>query len=222
MQRQDDVSKESDNSKVENTNPENKPNQEPIIEDIPQLSNKPSITTPNYWIIPVESMTADGMQKVISDKAVEANRLFDGELAEFLVTDSKNNPVSFSAFCILSGISLPSQVFDSLEDSFSFYFYKDAGKARAGLAVKTKNSDKIIPLLSGVEKSMPADLKPLLLGETVSNPVKFNDSKYNTYSIRYFNINANGTSIDYSVNPSYLIIGTSMKTERAIISKVHP
>jgi hypothetical protein len=68
---------------------------------------------------------------------------------------------------------------------------------------------------------MPTNLKPLLLGETASNPVKFNDSKYNSYSIRYFNLNADGTSIDYSVTPSYLVIGTSMKAGRVILDKIH-
>jgi hypothetical protein len=222
IQRQDDIADKTVEIPPEPVKPAPKV-EEPIVEEMPKWSNKFSTTTPNYWIIPIESMTADAMTKIISDKASEAKGLASGELAEFYVTDSKNNPVSFSAFSILAGIILPSQIYDSLEDSFSFYFYNDSDNIRTGISVKTKNSDKIVPIMSGAEKTLPANLKPLFLGlGNTGKAVEFSDSKYKDYSVRYYNINSTLNSVDYSITKSYLVIGTSLKTGRAILDKVQP
>jgi flagellar basal body-associated protein FliL len=186
------------------------------------VQSKYSQNNPNYLPIDIGTTTANSVSKLFIEKSSEIKNSNPTAPVEFIVTDTNNDPVSFSAFNYISGMKLPVGILTSLGDKFSLYFFNDNGNMRMGLLAELKDKDKVISGMKNEEKSLADDLSSIFMGAIVKSTGKaFSDSAYNNFSIRYSNLDAQGlTSVDYTVTDKYLVIGTSKQTLRAVLDKI--
>lgn len=143
---------------------------------------------------------------------------------EFIITDEKNNPVSFPAFCVLSGIKFSSDLLKDLNNNFSLYFYSDSGNIRLGIAISAKEKEKLSPIVKKEELNLIQELAPLFLEKVITTKEKvvFEDNNYSGIAIRYFNLDEKMTySIDYAFIGDQLIFATSKNTTWAILDKIN-
>jgi hypothetical protein len=181
-----------------------------------------SQSNPNYLPIDIGTATADSISKLFIEKASEVKDSGSITPVEFIVTDTNNDPVSFSAFNYISGMKLPVNILTSLGDKFSLYFFNDNGNMRMGMATEMKDKDKVTSGMQNEESSLVADLSPLFMGMAIKDTDKiFKNSTYNNFSIRYNNLDdQNLTSLDYNITDKYLVIGTSKQTLRSMLDKI--
>jgi hypothetical protein len=181
-----------------------------------------SESNPNYLPIDIGTATADSVKKLLIDKASAVKDTGFIAPVEFAVTDTNNDPVSFSAFNYISGLKLPVSVLTNLGDKFSLYLFNDNGNMRIGLAVELKDKEKVTAGIKSEEKLLAGDLTPLFMGIAVKNIDRiFKSSIYNDFSIRYNNLDDQSSiSTDYSFTDKYLVIGTSKQTIRAVLDKI--
>ncbi|MDO8644206.1 MAG: hypothetical protein Q7S00_04470, partial [bacterium] len=97
---------------------------------------------PNYLSIDTETAEISGIKKNIDGVAA---RLVEGNVAEpieFTITDTNNNPLAFSRFVYLLGLSLPQALLAEIEESFSLYLSAQDGRAVVGLELTLKDPAK--------------------------------------------------------------------------------
>lgn len=181
-----------------------------------------SADLPNHFSFDVESPTAASdiageLEKIEQNMSMES---ITGPIS-FIVTDANNNPVSFHVFVMSANMSVPQNVLTSLEESFEIYAYNDPKYGvRFGFAIDARDVNLLQEALSAEESQLPQALTFVLGDDAQVDPaaVAFNDSAYNTYTIRYANLIADESySVDYTVNNLRLLIGTTKNTLRAII-----
>jgi len=195
------------------------PPQEPV--QINPLSEKYSSQNPNYLSIDAAAATPESIRILLKTTADEVGQSGLTVPIEFTVTDTNNNPVAFHIFCALAKIDLPANLLSALKDTFSLYVFSDASNVRVGLSVDLKNKTTATAEIKALENKLPVILSPLLLedGATPQSPA-FKDGSYTGLPIRYMNLDQSSTlSIDYTVNETAFIIGTSKDTLRAILDK---
>lgn len=196
------------------------PTEEPQPAEIP--AEKYSSENPNYLSIDTESDFAEDISQMLIRIAFEIKELKNSGPFEFAVTDANNNPLSFSIFAYLFEINLSSETLNSLEESFSLYFYTDNENVRLGVAANIQDTGAIVSEMTGEESTLVSGLQPLFLNNSFSDTKKmFNTSQYKDFQIRYVNLDEQNTlSVDYSIVENQLVMGFSKNTIRAIIDKI--
>lgn len=177
---------------------------------------------PRYLSVDIENSSAESIKQLFVKTAAEVKESESASPAEFILSDTNNNPVAFPIFAITSGINLPPNVLSNLEENFSLYFYNDEGNSRLGLAVKLKDREKINSEIALEEKNLVNDLSLFFMDNAVEEKNKtFSSSQHGDFQIRYVNLNqANNLSLDYAVTENYLVIGTSKNTLRAVLEEL--
>lgn len=209
--------KEAEPIKEENSNTENKIEETKIVE-------KYSSEKANYLSINTTDPNPENLKISLLKVVEEVKAIPSKKPIEFIVTDEKNNPVSFSAFCVLSGIKLSGDLLKDLDDGFSLYLYSDSGNVKLGLATGAKEKEKIVPVIAKEELNLIQELMPLFLEDATmpKDKVVFNDNNYSGIAIRYFNLDRKGDfAIDYAFINEKLIFATSKNTMFAILDKIN-
>lgn len=199
-----------------------------IVDDTQQVAIKDteiySKDLPNYFSFDVESQTTK--DDIAAELNTIKNNLQQSDIQEpisFIVTDQKENPVSFHVFAISAGLSIPQEVMASLEENFEIYAYNDATNGvRFGFAIDIKNVKLLQDNLKIKENDIPKGIALILDGmDTAPTAVVFKDSVYNTYAIRYANLDAAETySVDYTISDQRFVLGTSKSTLRAMLDDI--
>lgn len=206
-------SKEAENQKSENDNV--------VVETEPLLKYSPD--KPNYLSIDTENPSYENFKEVISKALLDIKKDGINKPVEFVITDSKNNPIAFSIFSVITKIKLSNELFKSLNDDFSILAYYDSENPRLILSVKTSDKLKASSLIKNEENKLPVELASLFLSE-VSLPkgsIVFKDANYKGVDIRYFNFTPDHmASIDYAFNGDKLIFGTSKRSMWAVLDRV--
>ncbi len=191
-----------------------------------QAADKPAKTAlssenPNY--LPIDT-TSDqtGIKKTIRNYADKVKSSGISAPVEFVITDQQNNPLDFSVFASLAGISLSKTTLSDLNKTFSLFIYNDNSNMGVGLAVNTKNATKLRADLLGEEANLNKELQAILLPDNYVLPsIPFQKSLYKNSIIRYQNIISKyALSIDYTVTDSQFLIGTTEATLEAMIDKL--
>lgn len=199
--------------------PTPKPEPEPIVKPVPT----PQFSTdkPNYLALNTSSATtaAATIKDTLNKYSQDVTTAAVTTPIEFIVVDSKNNPLTFTNFASLAGIALPAGILSDLDKNFSLFMFNDNANTRIGLAIDTKNASALKSLLAKEEPNLAKDLAPILLSSnyTLANTA-FGKSSYAGMDIKYQNIvSPEDLSIDYTVNTKQWLIGTTKMTLRSII-----
>ncbi len=179
-----------------------------------------STEKPNYLSIDIAITEKEYLNSRMDLYLKKAEELKLSSLAEFILTDTSNNPIGFKVFAEKIGIALPAQITSLLKDAFSLYIYNDNGNYRLGISVDSLDDKKLKTEMLKEENELLSDLAPIL-----KNPENrpLTEEKYliNTYkntSIRYSNIvSLDYLSIDYAILNKKLVIGTTQNTMYALI-----
>lgn len=188
-----------------------------------QTSSVFSLTNANYLKINLTDLSDKVFIEKMSDAASQVKSMDTSGPVEFILTDNSNNPLSFSDFSQKIGLGLPQTILSQLGDSFSIYVYLENGEAKLGLSVSARNSAILKTAMDNEENSLAKDLRPLFMGNsyTLENTYNFKSSTYNGNSIRYANIiSPTELSVDYTISPKQLLIGTTKKTLRSILDRL--
>lgn len=183
-----------------------------------------SIEKPNYLSVDINNFDNAKIKETLEKYADKVS--LSGVLTpvEFIITDEKNNPVSFEDFSSKIGISFSPGVFSGLssEKSFSLFIYNDNDKARFGLAIDSKDDYKLQEAIFQEELDLPGDLNPLLRNISYDTTGKiFSTGSYAGTEIRYLNLTTpDDLSIDYSIFNNKLIIGTTKMTIQSIMDYI--
>jgi hypothetical protein len=193
-------------------------------EELLATESKFALSNPNILSINLDG-GSEMIKKKLAEIAVDIKSEGISDSLEFVVTDSSNNPVSFVDFALASGIKLPAEILSYTEKNFSLYFYNDGNSVRLGLAASVKDPEKIKALLKNEETNLFTDLSPLYLENAAlkidKSKMVFASSNYAGNAIRYINLDSNmAISLDYTVNESKIVLGTSKNTLRIILDKL--
>lgn len=179
---------------------------------------------PNYFSIDVESTTTQ--QDIATELKTIAQNMQKQDMTgpiSFIVTDQNSNPVSFHVFSMSAGMNIPQDILISLEEGFEIYAYNDGMKGvRFGFVIDAKDVETLHTAILASETNLPK-LFDIVLNDlgTSATGIVFNDNSYETYPIRYYNLNEEESySIDYTINNKSWIIGTTKNTLRAIIDSL--
>jgi hypothetical protein len=189
--------------------------------EITPISEKYFLEKPNLLTVDANSFSDLDIKKIISELSLEIKQISPLKPIEFTIVDSNNNPIAFSRFLTLAKIELPKTLVSNLDESFSIYYYLDGSTIRTGLQISSKSKVATISEMKNAEKNILTKLSLFYLGEEPLSKETFKDGSYNSYAIRYNNINlTTGASFDYTVTDKYLLIGTSENTLKKIIDKI--
>jgi hypothetical protein len=232
-----DLNKQTDDLVLENpNNTENEVNNETLLEeDVDEFMDEKEMESemeqiystelPNYFSFDVENVNTE--EHIASEMQLIATNMkeqgIDGPIS-FIITDTNSNPVSFNVFAMSAGIKLPMSISSLLEESFELWAYNDfENGVRFGFVVDTKSEEELKDALLLEEVNLPLALDPILNGFGAdATDVVFKDSVYNTYSIRYYNLNKEESySVDYGVANNKWVVGTTKKTLRAILDSMN-
>jgi hypothetical protein len=194
--------------------------------DVPIAPSQPVVTSlstdkPNYLNIDIAATDQAKIKETIANYAQKVLDLKATTPVEFIITDSQNNPIGFSAFANASGVALSNDIMTNLDDKFSLFIYSDAEKPHVGLSIISKDiaGTKLKSALTKSEKTIQNSLTPIFLTSdyTIKN-APFATSFYNGAEIRYSNITSpEELSTDYTIFQDKLLIGTTKMTLRSII-----
>ncbi|HOX10458.1 MAG TPA: hypothetical protein P5323_00310 [Candidatus Moranbacteria bacterium] len=198
------------------------PTIEVVEEEKPPAPVAPIKQSPAYLSLDIASLSADEIKTAIISKTKETEISGAANLAEFIIVDANNNPVSFPIFAQATKINLPATILDDLSEKFSFFIYKDKDAARLALAVIAKEKNELPSKMLAQEKTLSKDLEFLFLDlkPTLTENV-FKSGAYKEASVRFLNFSSPAhASIDYSIFQNTLLIGTSQFSLRAVIDKL--
>jgi hypothetical protein len=189
------------------------------IESVPKYS----VDKPNYLSIGTEDQSYETFKNLAAKTSLELKNLGINKPVEFIITDSKNNPINFSQFNAIIKMALPSKLLESFGEKYSVFISNESGIFQIGLSVDVPDKAKILPLMKNEEIKLLGELSPLFLGniKLPEGKILFKDNVYKGINIRYFNLTENGSSaIDYALVGNQLIVGTSKNSTWAIIDKL--
>jgi len=199
---------------------------EPVVEPTEPVITIPvekySQDKPNYLPIDLTASPAENIQIALSTAAIDIKKTNSQKPFEFVIVDSNNNPIVFSAFATAAKMSLSESLMNTLSDSFSIFLYNDNQTIKAGISINIIKTNLIATELAKQEKTFIPAILPLFLNEKTETLVgEFASSTYNNANIRYLNAStAKNLSVDYAVFNSKLVIGTSKNTLRSILDKI--
>lgn len=212
------ISKQDSSNEITDKNTTETP--KPIEEEAVSFS----IEKPNYLPIDVDLSNETDIKETLKKyvKKVSASKTLAP--VEFIVTDLKNNPVSFALFSSKLGINFSQDLLSSLnsEEKFSLFIYNDKENTRLGLAIDSKDDYKLKKSISQEEINIKNELEPLFLDVPYNSEINlFSSSSYNGTEIRYLNlISSNELTVDYTIFQNKLIIGTTKTTLRSIMDYI--
>lgn len=209
--------KPSENASVKN-NTDKEPQKEPEQQvNINPALEKFSATSPNYLILDVAASSSEEIMAAISKTASELAASNSPELFEFIVTDTNNNPVSFSIFSIASGIKLPQEALKTFGENFSLFMKNDGENIHISLAVPTTDESTVKTEMLKNESQLKNNIKTIFLNETFSSTSnEFSTGHYGAISTRYLNSDkGDGFSIDYSITGGVFYLATSKEALRS-------
>lgn len=212
------ISKQNDPEKITNENESENP--KPFETENISFS----IEKPNYLSIDIVSMSEVEIKETLKKYA---KRVADSKALtpiEFIVTDSKNDPINFALFTSKSGISFSQDLLSSLnaEEKFSLFIYNDKLNTRLGFAINSMDDYKLKKSISQEEANMTKEIEPLFLDiphNLESNT--FSSSSYNGTEIRFLNLTpSNELTVDYAIFQNKLVVGTTKMTLRSIMDYI--
>lgn len=158
----------------------------------------------------------NAVQKFATEFAVSAS---ENDLLEIKILGKDSQPIGKKDFFAGFGATIPEAVMMKLSEDYSLFSRKEESTVKSGIVFKTVTSSGLAEEMKNWEPKMPADLGSLYLGQTtVPGDSAFNQSRYKSADIRYFNFSSpSATSLDYSIVSNFLIIGTSKDSVRAIM-----
>lgn len=119
------------------------------------------------------------------------------------------------------GINLPANIAENLGEDNTLFLYGQEQGNRLGIVIKINNADIFKIYLTSWEATMANDLKPLFLGENLTQPaVEFKSGVYKEVDIRYLNFIDSTLAIDYALVGDYFIITTSKESMFGVIDRV--
>ncbi len=196
-----------------------------VQEPLPQPPQAYSATQPNLFSFNTETVTAES----ISIEFLKVARAIEQEALrqpiEFLVRDQNYNPLAFSRFAYLLGLTLPADLLTTLDEPFSLYFYLDQDRPRMGLAVTIRDKAAFQQMITTTEALLPKIFEPLYLDKTTApkTDLAFRSGLYREQLVRFVNIDAAmNLTFDYAVREQLWIIGTSQATLRALLDRQNP
>ena len=198
------------------------PTTEVMEEEKPPAPVAPVKQNPAYLSLDTASLSADAIKTAIISKTKETEISGANNLAEFIIVDTNNNPVSFPIFAQATKINLPATLLNDLSEKFSLFIYKDKDAIRLALAVTAKEKNELPSKMLAQEKTLAKDLEFLFLDlkPTLTENV-FKSGAYKEASVRFLNFSSPAnTSIDYSLFKNTLLVGTSQFSLRAVIDKL--
>ena len=199
---------------------------EPVeIADTPEPEPEPfSREMPNPLILDTESAdaTPTGINQMLTETEAQVRAMNPTLPIEFIVRDANNNPVAFSRFAFLAGLSLPSDTLAVFDEGFSIYYVMDGEQVRRALSLEIREDTDALSLLRAGETGMPGWFSGLLYDRSValSDSPEFRDGSYGTLETRYTNFESDGLSLDYAILDDSLIVGTSKDSFRAALGNV--
>jgi hypothetical protein len=191
----------------------------PREEVVPDFSSE----MPNYLMLndnQVSQASILAVFKEVSSKIIASGL---STPVEFIVTDSKNMPLTLNDFSLRAGIVFPIDVTDNFGQEFSLFFYNEDGKVKMGLVIDSENDDQLKAALLEEEESLIASFDVFYLGDVVSaqENVVFKSSTYMNQEVRYHNLDfTNKLSMDYTIREEKVYFATSEKALREIIEYV--
>ncbi|MEI8096544.1 MAG: hypothetical protein WCG73_00340 [Candidatus Moraniibacteriota bacterium] len=202
------------------------------VEVVPPKESPYSIDKPNYLSVNIET-TSEG--EILKTFTTVADRIKEAGIevpVEFLITDQNNNPLAFNRFALLLKLGLSSSVLSHIDEKFSLYMFNDSGSMRIGMNLGIDDQEKVLPILSKIESTLPSAFQPLLLEPGVVAPkmITFRSNIFSRQSssqqkiehaLRYANIDiAKKVSIDYAIVGNHWYIGTSRNTLTALLTRI--
>jgi hypothetical protein len=184
-----------------------------------------SIEKPNYLPLDIENSDSTKIKETITKYADKVSASGALTPVEFIVTDTKNNPIGFETFATKVGITFLPDLISSLnsENKFSLFIYNDNGKTRFGLVVDSKDSYKLKTALLQEELTFPKDMAPLLQNVPLDLANKaFGSGSYANTEVRYINLTSqNDLSIDYAIFQNKLVMGTTKMTIQSVMDYIN-
>jgi len=192
--------------------PEPTPEPEPKVID----NEKPA-----YFIIDTANFNKAQLQTAVDKYFPQVTALGANLSKEFVVVDSKNNPLTFKSFASNAKLTLSAEILANIGDNFSLFLYNEGGSAKIGLAVESKNDTSLKNALLKEEAMLAKELSPILLLSNYTVEKSFASSSYGGAEIRFQNlISPEKLSIDYTIYKNKLLIGTTKLTLRSIIDSL--
>ncbi|HRY82505.1 MAG TPA: hypothetical protein P5232_02300 [Candidatus Moranbacteria bacterium] len=197
---------------------------EPIVETIPdETIALPALSAQNsnYLQINLTDATAESLkttlnsytEKVLATKTIGA--------FEFLITDEKNNPITFKDFADKSGLILAPAILSNLNSDFSLYIYNYGENTRFGLSISSKNDTLLKTALLKEEKNLFKGLSPLYPALTANPLSTFSTTAYKNNAVRYLNITTpDDYAVDYIIINKKLLIGTTKTATFSILDRI--
>lgn len=177
---------------------------------------------PNYIVLDVETVTISEVKNAIEKEHLKIVAQGITTPVEYLVVDMNNNPVAFSRFSFLLGVTSPNPVVDASLEPFSLYLYNDQGALHIALAVTLAEGqeDQFTSNPALVAESFKNFLYPDgLSGNSFTNQ-SFQQSSYKENTISYINIDQQKNfSFDMTVQEGILTFANSKNTIRVVIDK---
>jgi hypothetical protein len=183
----------------------------------------PRIDSPNYLPIDTETATASDIVEVIRSAAEQVGGMPELSPVEFLVRDSNNNPVAFSRFAYLLGLSVSEDTLSMIDESFSLYLVPEGNSVRTALFLKVKDVSALPSLMTRDEESLPIMFGTLLYGSVFpgDSSVSFRDGSFGVLRTRFTVLDSvTGRSLDYAFLGNGLAIGASKDSFRAVLGKI--
>lgn len=199
--------------------------QQPEV-DLAQKTQAFSITNPNYLTIDPESAqaTPSGIRAILAETSRKVGEISPSEPVEFLIRDANNNPIAFSRFAYLLGLSIPQETLSLIDEPFSVYFAPGNGTGvRMAILLETKDYAGVMDAVASGESLLPSWFSGVLYpgGVTVPATVEFRSGLYGTVSTRFASVDdVSGYSFDYAFFEKRWVIGTSKDSFRAVLAKV--
>lgn len=190
----------------------------PVVEPVAELSS----TKPNYMPVDIENPDSLTLQTTIATFVKKVQTSAISTPVEFLVVDTKNNPIGFETFAEKLGLKFSPTLISDLGSEFSLFIYNDNTAMRLGLSVNSKNDVKLKTDLLQEEKTLTTSLQNIVLSTDYKfNSATFNTNNYKGILINYINaIDGKNVSVDYTVLNKQLITSTSKMTEWAILDYI--
>ena len=208
-------------------NPEPETSQELPIEEeitptIPEQPKAPSLSfsesSPNYLPLGANSEDKEKTKDLLAQYIQKVTTEGYTNPVEFIPTDEKNAPLTFSDFSVRFGLSLSPALTSNLGDTFSLFIYNDAVVSRVGLVIDSKDEKTLNQTLIQEEKNLADEISSLFFIDSYSKDKPFYDNEYKNVKIRYQNIiSPENLSVDYAIYKNKLLIGTTKMTMYALI-----
>ncbi len=177
-----------------------------------------SASNANYLNIDIKKTDKDQIRALVNKYAKEMAGDGITSAVEFIVSDSKNNPIDFSVFGEKMGLSLSQEITSKLDRNFSLFIYNDSNKPRLGLVIAAQEGEELRKALVQEEANLPRELQGIFLAEYSLEAKTFKNSSYSGIGVRYLNITSpEELSIDYTVSGNQFILGTTKMTLRSMI-----